>query len=691
MKNAIFGLLVFSGTCLRSQTYTPVTVSGFNIDAVAETYPNSLACTTQALDQVVAGGNSVMYNAAFAAAASFGGGLPNTGTIVSGTKTFQLMPYAGNNALFAPAGSTNTLTVATPASFSNISLLVFSTEGSSTINVTLRYTDLTVTNAGNFTVLDWFNGANAVITGIGRCKRVTSGVTADGLPSNPRLYGIDIPLSCANQQKQLASVVVSGISSNPAGGGGYVLAVSGVTTSIASPTVSYANLLCQGASPATPTLTGATGGSYASGPAGLSLNASTGAINLVSSVPATYTVNYTSGGVCPLTASTSVVVTPAPTIAVNTPTVCAGQTASLVATGGNSYAWIGNNLSAVTGASVTANIAATSIYTVTGTLNGCNSTTTTAVTVNPLPVITTNFAVICPGEQAVLTSTVSISGGSYQWLPGNETTSGITVSPTTSFNYTVVYTVNSCSASALAAVNLKAQPAISVNSGSVCEGNTMTLNANASPGGGSFLWQPGGQTSAYITEGPTAPSNYTVSYTLNGCVSSAQTSIGIYPSPDAKVEASTPMVAPGDEVTLTASGGSSYAWSTGATSAQLLMKPSETTNYCVTASSVEGCKRQVCVEVLVKAESALYVPNVFTPNGDGLNDEFHILGYNLSEFDLRIYSRWGQELFHSSDPLKGWDGSVKGQTVSGVYVYIIKSKGNDGTDYRKTGHLTLLQ
>lgn len=691
MKKTVMCLCLLWGGYCFSQTYTPITVSGFNLDAVAETYPNSLSCTTQALDQVVAGGNSVMYNAAFASAASFGGGLPNSGTIVNATKTFQLMPYNGNNALFAPASSSNTLTLATPASYSNLSFLVFSTEGSSTINITIRYTDLTVTNAGNFTVQDWFNGTGAVITGIGRCKRVVSGVTADGLPTNPRLYGIDIPLSCANQQKQVASVVVNGVSSNPSGGGGYVLAVSGVTANVTPPAIAYGNLLCQGGASATPTLTGASGGTYASSPAGLSMSAASGVINLVASTPATYTVSYTTTGACPLSMNYTLSVIPLPTITVNSPTVCAGETATLSASGGTSYAWVGNNLSAVSGQSVSANVASTSIYTLTGTDNGCSNVVTTTVTVNPLPVVTTNFAVICPGEQAVLNSTTSIPGGTYAWLPNNQTTPSISESPSVSTNYTVVYTVNGCSASAIAAVNLKPVPSLSVNSGSVCEGNSLLLLANASIAGGTYVWQPGGETSPSVSQSPSVPSSYTVSYTLNGCSASAIASVGIYPDPDASVTASAGSVAPGDEVALVANGGTSYLWSTGATTSQIVMKPLETTSYCATVTNADGCKREACVEVLVRAESTLYIPNVFTPNGDGVNDEFHVAGYNLSEFDLKIFNRWGQLLFQTNDPLKGWDGSYKGQTVEGVYVFIVKAKGNDGTGYRKSGHITLIQ
>lgn len=629
-----------------------------------------------------------MYSAAFGTAAAFGGGLPNSGTIVSGTKTFQLMPYTGNNALFAPASSSNTLALVTPASYSSLSFLVFSTEGSSTFNITVYYTDLTSTNAGNFTVQDWFNGTGAVISGIGRCKRVASGVTNDGLPTNPMLYGIDVPVSCANQQKLVSQVVVNGINSNPAGGGGYILAVSGVTANVVPPSIAYGSPLCQGGASATPTITGTTGGTFSSSPAGLSITPATGVLNLAASTPATYSVTYTTPGTCALSTTYSLVVIAAPTITVNSPTVCAGQTAALSASGAASYTWAGSGLSANSGATVTVNTASTGVYTITGSSNGCSSTSTATVTVNPLPVVTADPVTICPGDAALLTSTVSIPGGSYVWLPGNQTSASITESPSASANYTVVYTVNSCSASAVAAVRIQTVSLLSVNSGSVCSGETIVLTANPSAAGGTYVWQPGGATTASVSRTLTSPASYTVQYTVNGCSVSAVSKVGINPNPDAAVNPSAPSVAPLDEVSIEASGGNTYVWNTGATGAVLHVKPLETSTYCATVTSTQGCRSEACVEILVKEESTLYMPNSFTPNGDGLNDEYCVLSYNLLSFDLKIYNRWGQLLFQTNDPTKCWDG---GRAVPDVYVFIFSAKGNDGTQYSRSGHINLIR
>ena len=308
-----------------------------------------------------------------------------------------------------------------------------------------------------------------------------------------------------------------------------------------------------------------------------------------------------------------------------------------------------------------------------------------------MPTIVTDNAAICPGQAATLSSTVSVTGGTYTWLPNNQTTSSITESPSTATSYTVFYTLNGCSASATGVIAINPIPVLSVNSGSVCSGQPIVLNATANSSGGTYSWLPNGETTSAITTSPTTPSTYTVSYSLNGCNASAVASVDINANPVLVLTPSVPSIAPLDEVSIVASGGGSYVWSTGATGSSITVKPLETSTFCATVTSVYGCKSEQCVEIVVKDESTLYVPNVFTPNGDGVNDVFYIPGYNLVSFDLKIYNRWGSLLFETTDPKQGWDGSYKGVVVSGVYVFILNAKGNDNSVYKKTGHITLLQ
>ena len=92
------------------------------------------------------------------------------------------------------------------------------------------------------------------------------------------------------------------------------------------------------------------------------------------------------------------------------------------------------------------------------------------------------------------------------------------------------------------------------------------------------------------------------------------------------------------------------------------------------------------------SESAIYAPNVFTPNGDGINDEFRVAYRSIVEFKATIYNRWGVKIFEWTDPQRGWDGTYNGRPVAeGPYFYVIKARGADGEDYLLKGDINLLR
>ena len=87
------------------------------------------------------------------------------------------------------------------------------------------------------------------------------------------------------------------------------------------------------------------------------------------------------------------------------------------------------------------------------------------------------------------------------------------------------------------------------------------------------------------------------------------------------------------------------------------------------------------------AESELRVPNVFTPNGDGLHDEFRVQYRSLAEFHCWVYNRWGKLVYEWTDPAKGWDGTINGSPAAeGAYFYVIRARGTDADP--KQGYTT---
>lgn len=90
--------------------------------------------------------------------------------------------------------------------------------------------------------------------------------------------------------------------------------------------------------------------------------------------------------------------------------------------------------------------------------------------------------------------------------------------------------------------------------------------------------------------------------------------------------------------------------------------------------------------------SEVYIPNVFSPNGDGFNDVFLVRGGSFKSFNFKIFNRWGEQIFSSTDRTIAWDGTFKGKEVSsGVYVYQLIYTNSQGVNKRTSGNITLIQ
>ena len=106
---------------------------------------------------------------------------------------------------------------------------------------------------------------------------------------------------------------------------------------------------------------------------------------------------------------------------------------------------------------------------------------------------------------------------------------------------------------------------------------------------------------------------------------------------------------------------------------------SEPGAYRVVCSVNNGFCTSDSSEVAVQiSESYLAVPNVFTPNGDGKNDEFRVAYRSLKEFHCWVYNRWGKLVYEWTDPSKGWDGTINGRPAAeGAYYYVVRALGTD--------------
>lgn len=108
-------------------------------------------------------------------------------------------------------------------------------------------------------------------------------------------------------------------------------------------------------------------------------------------------------------------------------------------------------------------------------------------------------------------------------------------------------------------------------------------------------------------------------------------------------------------------------------------------NYrAVVAISNSHCQLDSVEFTISVSESMVVVPNVFTPNGDGTNDEFRVVYRSLKEFHCWVYNRWGHLVYEWSDPAKGWDGTIGGRPAAeGAYFYVIRALGTDADENAK--------
>ena len=124
--------------------------------------------------------------------------------------------------------------------------------------------------------------------------------------------------------------------------------------------------------------------------------------------------------------------------------------------------------------------------------------------------------------------------------------------------------------------------------------------------------------------------------------------------------------------------------------------PKDSGNYYVTLIVEDGntCRDTMTKKIFIKSEIALFLPNSFSPNGDGLNDTFTPKGFGISteNYSFLVFNRWREVIFETNNVLDGWDGSFKGKILpSGVYVWRVDFIGLNGKEYRCKGQMSILR
>ncbi|HEU4472315.1 MAG TPA: gliding motility-associated C-terminal domain-containing protein [Flavisolibacter sp.] len=202
------------------------------------------------------------------------------------------------------------------------------------------------------------------------------------------------------------------------------------------------------------------------------------------------------------------------------------------------------------------------------------------------------------------------------------------------------------------------------------------LRLQAPPGFISYSWSPGYGLNQTTGESVTAVPLVDTAYVLKaekepGCFAVDTLRIRVLEVPELNLGVDT-SICPGSTLELRAPAGfASYAWNNGSTTSFTVVR--QEGSIWLTATAASGCSVRDSLAVSWKdCPVQFWMPGAFTPNGDGRNDRFKALYQGLLEkFELRIYNRWGQEIFVSRDPEQAWDGSLKGNALdTGVFPWI---------------------
>ena len=290
-------------------------------------------------------------------------------------------------------------------------------------------------------------------------------------------------------------------------------------------------------------------------------------------------------------------------------------------------------------------------------------------------------------------------------IPGCPTTCGIT--QTLSVPPPVIIDVCGIAVAGLSPKNITINPVpiAFATAEPVCSGTPIDILVTSCVAGSSVVWTgsdgkngTGNITDSVVNSGTTPITiNYSVTPTANGCVGQPLVVSEII-SPDPVIYAGRDTtVQKGNSVQLNGSGGTTYVWTpntglTCSTCPNPMATPDQTTTYYLSGINGFGCmNRDTVIVNVIQGDDELYIPNSFTPNGNGLNDLFFVFGSNIMNINIQIYDRWGELVYHGTDQYKGWDGKFHGHAVEeGVYVYKVDCQFFSTNWAHRTGIVTVL-
>jgi gliding motility-associated-like protein len=429
---------------------------------------------------------------------------------------------------------------------------------------------------------------------------------------------------------------------------------------------------------------------------------------------------------------TKVIIDPLPVVK-----LCIGSSATLNASahgGDGNYHYSWSPLPDTTASVLVAPVVSTDYQVTVKDGRGCISDPLTIkVVVNPpLKVTVAGNKKLCSGDTTRLTA-IGSGGNSgpytYTWAPAvSAIASSVTVKPTVSTTFTVTVRDECGTPAATDTIRILVNPIpqIKFTGDTLQDCNPLTTDfldsTIVTPGViTNWKWDFGDGTGSdsknprhiFTTTG-TKTSLYTVTLTVtsdNGCKSSLTKKdfIRVFPVPTASFEVpvSVSILNPTVHFINTSIGGTMWEWdfgdslSTDANNTSTIYSPdhtyAEVGDYCVKlkVKNFGGCSDSTTKCFKIDPKFVLYIPNAFTPNADGDNDTFFAKGEYITEFEMRIFDRWGSMIFYSNDMSRGWNGKVNNTSAElcqeDVYVYQVRIKDNLNKGHKYVGKVTLIK
>jgi gliding motility-associated-like protein len=330
--------------------------------------------------------------------------------------------------------------------------------------------------------------------------------------------------------------------------------------------------------------------------------------------------------------------------------------------------------------------------------NGCGDLISTTISAALLaaPEVLVNVTITQDGCNQMAEITAS-GASTYTWSTGEQTAS---ISVDVSGVYTVVAS-NTCGTD---------EAAVSVELSSEELSFTVSPDTIICPGGSALLSAYGDYTFSWsahpflsFTEehlafvSPTLPTVFTVvAIDENGCAGEQSVLVDVYDLPELAVSPDAfGFLEDEFELWAQADAEGTYYWSpteflSCTNCAITSSQPNQSMVYTVTFVDSNGCSIQK--DVRVRLESTLFIPNAFTPDNDGWNDVFGVQGADLDEFELIVFNRWGELIVSLKSYDDVWDGTYKGRlSPEGVYPWVLRFRDNDGLQYERMGHVTLIR